>query len=97
MSSPKIRLKLQLERLHSYYDKNKDASAAYIEGKIAFRTGKLIDDNPYKDNVSMSEFGPIFQAHPFYIHWEQGYTDEHELLKDLVKIATDYYSKEDGE
>jgi hypothetical protein len=85
--SPKIRLKLQLELLQSYYEKNKDASAVYIEGKTAFRAGKLVDDNPYQG---------VDQT-PFYIHWEQGFTDEHELLKDLVKIAVDYYSKEDGE
>jgi hypothetical protein len=68
---------------HSYDEKNRSASSVYIEGKNAFKTGKALTDNPYITQM--------------YIHWQQGYMDEVNLLKDLTKIAEKYYSDEEGE
>jgi hypothetical protein len=93
----KIKAKTHQEILKSYYERNKDASNVYIEGKTACKTGQTLEDNPYKDMVHMSELGPIFQNHPFYIHWEQGFLDEVALINELVKIAAKYYTGDEGE
>jgi hypothetical protein len=73
------------ENIEWYYNKNKNATNVYTEGKIACRTGKSLSDNPYiKDSL-------------LYVHWEQGFKDEITLINDLVKIARNYYTHEDGE
>jgi hypothetical protein len=85
MSSPD-EPKTNLWPTKSYYDANKDASNTYTEGKIACRTGKSLEENPYKDIMS-----------PFHITWKQGFIDEITLFEDLKKIVTKYYLGEDGE
>jgi hypothetical protein len=86
------------ENIEWYYNRNKDATNVYTEGKIACKNGKSLSDNPYKEDiVCMSKLGPIFQANPLSVHWEQGFKDEITLINDLVKIAMKYYNHEDGE
>jgi hypothetical protein len=51
--------------MDSYYEKNKDATNVYTEGRVASQRGQRITDCPYKRLDD-----------PFRMHWRQGYTDE---------------------